>query len=277
MELSSTLPEAELEKTTQKNSEGGLTSEQAVEGTNDSEIALEQAWLQYDVNDWLNLRAGNVLVPLGRFNINHDDNRWDIPRRTLVDRGVPVLPAEAAWSELGVGFLGNMPVGDQSEFSYQAYVVNGLSLDTEFEQILSTRRGDTTLNAVEAKVSPSAGTFGNDVKDAKAVTGRMALSPVIGHEVGLSGYFGQYTPDFLGKEDLWSVAADGRTGWGPFELEGEYVYTHFEGVKNVRSLRGGSGGGPRRRRRDRGGVRARDPGARQAGLGKALLASGRPS
>src|SRR5262245_47815011 len=87
----------ELEKTTGKNSEGGLTSEQAVEGTNDSEIALEQAWLQYDVNDWINLRAGNVLVPLGRFNINHDDNRWDIPRRSLVDRGVPVLPAEAAW------------------------------------------------------------------------------------------------------------------------------------------------------------------------------------
>jgi len=223
----------ELERTTAKNSEGGLTTEQAIEGTNDSEIALEQAWLQYDVNDWLNLRAGNVLVPLGRFNINHDDNRWDIPRRTLVDRGVPVLPAEAAWSELGVGFLGNMPVGDQSEFSYQAYVVNGLSLDTEFEQILSTRRGDTTLNAVEAKVQPSAGTFGNDVKDAKAVTGRMALSPLIGHDIGVSGYFGQYTPDFLGKEDLWSLAADGRTGWGPFELEGEYVYTHFDGVKNV--------------------------------------------
>jgi hypothetical protein len=223
----------ELERTTTKNSEGGLTTEQAIEGTNDSEISLEQTWMQYDINDWLHLRAGNMLVPLGRFNINHDDNRWDLPRRSLVDRGTPVLPAAAAWSELGVGFLGDLPVGEQSQFSYQAYVVNGLSLDTEFEQVLSTRRGDTTLNAVEAKVEPSAGTFGSDVKDAKAVTGRMALSPTIGHEVGLSGYFGQYTPDFLGKEDLWSVAADGRTGWGPFELEGEYVYTRFEGVKNV--------------------------------------------
>jgi hypothetical protein len=223
----------ELERVTSKNSEGGLTTEQAIEGTNDSEIAMEQAWLQYDVDDWISMRAGNVLVPLGRFNINHDDNRWDLPRRSLVDRGTPVLPAEAAWSELGVGFLGDMPVGEQSHFSYQAYVVNGLSLDTEFEQVLSTRRGDTTLNAVEAKVSPSAGTFGSDVKDAKAFTGRMALSPLIGHEVGLSGYFGQYTPDFLGKEDLWSVAADGRTGWGPFELEGEYVYTHFDGVQTV--------------------------------------------
>ena len=77
---------------------------------------FEQAWLQYDVNDWLKLRAGDVLVPLGRFNLNHDDNRWDIPRRSLVDRGVSVLPAPAAWDELGVGFLGDMPVGEQGQF-----------------------------------------------------------------------------------------------------------------------------------------------------------------
>jgi hypothetical protein len=71
------------------------------------------------------------------------------------------------------------------------------------------------------------------VKDAKAITGRLAWSPVLGHEIAASGYFGQYTPDFLGDEDVWSAAADGRTGWGPFELEGQYVYTRFEGVKNV--------------------------------------------
>ena len=72
--------------------EGGLTAQQAIEATNDSEISLEQIWMQYDIQDWLKFRGGGVLVPLGRFNLNHDDNRWDIPRRTLVDRGVPVLP-----------------------------------------------------------------------------------------------------------------------------------------------------------------------------------------
>ena len=35
-----------------------------------------------------------------------DDNRWNIARRSLVDRGVPVLPVKAAWPELGAGFLG---------------------------------------------------------------------------------------------------------------------------------------------------------------------------
>ena len=111
--------------------------------------------------------------------------------------------------------------------------MNGLSLDTEFEQIIQTRKGDTTKQVIEAKVQPSTGTFGSDVKDAKAITGRFAWSPVLGHEIAASGYYGQYTPDFLGKEDLWALAADGRTGWGPFELEAEYVYTRFEGIRNV--------------------------------------------
>ncbi|HYY25356.1 MAG TPA: hypothetical protein VE689_07695, partial [Candidatus Udaeobacter sp.] len=74
---------------------GGLQAQQAIEGSNKSEISMEQAWLQYDIADWLKFRGGAVLVPLGRFNINHDDNRWDLPRRSLVDRGVPVLPSTA--------------------------------------------------------------------------------------------------------------------------------------------------------------------------------------
>jgi hypothetical protein len=225
--------ELELEKTTAPNDEGGLEVEQTVEGTNESEIAFEQAWLQYDVADWLKMRVGEVLVPLGRFNLYHDDNLWNLPRRSLVDRGVPVLPSPAAWGELGVGFLGEVPAGEEGQLAYQGYVMNGVSLDTEFEQIIETRQGDTTKTVIEAKVEPTTGTFGSDVKDAKAVAGRLAWSPILGHEIAASGYFGQYTPDFLGNKGLWSLAADGLTGWGPFELEGEYVYTHFNDVETV--------------------------------------------
>src|SRR5262249_17781445 len=120
----------EIEKTLAP-AEGGLSAQQSVEGTNDSEISLEQIWMQYDIQDWLKFRGGGVLVPLGRFNINHDDNRWDLPRRSLVDRGVPVLPSTAAWDELGVGFLGDVPITEDMLLSYQAYVVNGVSLDSE--------------------------------------------------------------------------------------------------------------------------------------------------
>ncbi|MGH7339972.1 MAG: hypothetical protein ACREKH_05715, partial [Candidatus Rokuibacteriota bacterium] len=228
--------ELELEKA-QEPAEGGLTVEQTVEGTNESEIALEQAWLQYDFTDWIGLRAGGVLVPLGRFNLNHDDNEWDLPRRSLVDRGSPVLPSTAAWSELGAGLLGKVDVGRESSLDYQVYVVNGVALDVEFEQIIQTRSPEPAKQVIEAKVEPKTGTFSSDVKEGKAVTGRLAFSPALGHEVAGSWYWGQYTPDFLDHEDVYSLGFDGKTGIGPFEFEGQYIFTHFDGIEGVaRSL-----------------------------------------
>jgi hypothetical protein len=222
--------ELELEKE-QSRQEGGLTIEQTVEGTADSEISFEQGWLQFDMTDWLKFRGGAVLVPVGRFNLNHDDNRWDIPRRSLVDRGTPALPVTAAWDELGVGFLGDIPIVPPTQkLDYQFYVVNGVALDSEFEQIARTRSPESPETAVEVKLQPATGTFGSDVKDAKAVTGRLAWSPAIGQEIGGSWYWGQYTPDVLGNQALWTLALDGLSTYGPFELEAEGVFTRFEGT-----------------------------------------------
>jgi Phosphate-selective porin O and P len=223
----------ELEKTLTRTSGGGLTSEVAIEGSNQSEISMEQAWMQYDIADWLNFRAGAVLVPLGRFNINHDDNRWDLPRRSLVDKGVPVLPAAAAWPELGAGFLGDIAIGNTGKLSYQGYVMNGVALDSEIEQIGQTRAGDTTKLAYEIKLQPSRGTFSDDVKKGKAIGTRWAYSPWLGDEIGASVYWGRYTPDFLPNEPVFSFAIDGKKTWGPFEIEGQYVNTQWSGVRGV--------------------------------------------
>jgi hypothetical protein len=213
--------------------EGGLTAHQAIEATNQSEISLEQIWMQYDIQDWLKFRGGGVLVPLGRFNLNHDDNRWDIPRRSLVDRGVPVLPVQAAWDELGVGFLGDVPITEDVLLNYQTYVVQGAALDFEFEQLGRSHAVAPGESETEVEIRPSTGTFGEDVKNAKAFTGRVAVSPMLGQEFGGSWYFGRYTPSFLPSENLWAFAADWKNIFGPFEIEGEYVFTHFAGIRNV--------------------------------------------
>jgi hypothetical protein len=223
----------ELEKTVTRTPGGGLTSEQAIEGRNGSEISFEQAWMQYDIADWLKLRGGAVLVPLGRFNINHDDNRWDLPRRSLVDRGVPVLPTTAAWPELGIGFLGDMSVGNNGKLSYQWYVMNGVTLDSEIEQIGQTRSGDTTKLAHEIKLQPSRGTFSDDLKTGKSIATRWAYSPSLGDEIAASLYWGRYTPDFLSNQPVFSFAVDGKKTWGPFEIEGQYVNTQWSGVRKV--------------------------------------------
>ncbi len=220
----------ELEVERRSVSEGGRQGfSQSIEGSNSSEISLEQAWVQFELADWAKFRMGNVLVPLGRFNINHDDNRWDLPRRSLVDRGVPVLPSTAAWSEVGLGFNGNITTARFGKFSYEAYVVNGVTLDSGIETVA---RGTGELET-EVEIRPRRGTANLDLKRDKAGAVRLAWSPATGQEVGLSGYYGRYTPDFLPSEAVWAISADGKLTFGAFEIEGEYVYTRFGGINRV--------------------------------------------
>jgi hypothetical protein len=95
----------ELERTTSP-SNGGLGVEQAVGGSDDSELSVEQAWLEYELEPWLRFQGGMVLVPMGRFNLHHDDNLWDLPRRSLIDTGIPVPPIKSAWSEVAWALSG---------------------------------------------------------------------------------------------------------------------------------------------------------------------------
>ncbi len=220
--------ELEVERTAP--SEGGLRGfSQSIEGSDKSEIHLEQAWVQFALADWARFRAGAILVPLGRFNITHDDNRWDLPRRSLVDRGVPALPATSAWTEVGMGFTGDIPTDAWGRFSYEVYVMNGVSLDSSIETVA---RGSGELEA-EVEIRPRPGTANLDVKRDKAGAFRLAWSPALGQEIGASVYHGRYTPDFLPSEALWAVGLDGKATLGPFEIEGEYVLTHFNGIRRV--------------------------------------------
>lgn len=206
---------------------------QEVEGTSGGEIAVEQAWVQYDFSKSIAARIGVILPPVGRFNAQHDDDRWDLPRRPLVDRGGPVLPVKSAWSELGAGVVGQFPLGSAS-FDYQFYVVNGVQLDFTLEQVAVLREGRNLLE-VEPEISFTSGAF-NGTNTANAFTWRAAVTPRVGHQIGFSGYHGEYTPDYL-IEDGWvnTFAFDGITTLGNFVIEGEYVHTRFGNMDAVLS------------------------------------------
>jgi hypothetical protein len=222
----------ELEQTASA-SASDFGAELAIEGTDQSEIALEQAWVEFEANRALRFVGGAVLVPVGRFNLNHDDNVWDTPRRPLVDRGVPVLPSTAAWTEVGAGLTGDFDVGRTGLVRYWLYVMNGVSLNPEIETVVEARDGDTTLKKVEVVVGPTTGTFGLDNKDGKAVSGRVLWSPTLGDEIAGSFYWGRYTPDYLPDENVYTLSFDGATQIGPIETQGEFAFTRFDGIKNV--------------------------------------------
>src|SRR5215471_3863833 len=223
----------EMEKTTTVQPGGGATVSQSIESTPNSEISLEQAWFEVEFKNWLRFKGGAILVPIGRFNINHDDNRWNLTRRPLVDRGVPVMPVQAAWDELGLGLNGDFDIGKKTRLGYEIYVINGAVLSPNLETKIATRPGDTTEFEQEAEFSINNGPFSTDFKNAKTVTGRIMYSPALGHEFGLSGYWGRYTPDGLANEALTIFAFDTLQTFGNFDIEAEYMFTHYSGLRNV--------------------------------------------
>jgi hypothetical protein len=195
------------------------------------ELGVEQAWAQYDFAKDVGVRVGVVLPPLGRLNILHDDDYWDLPRRTLVDRGAPVLPVPAAWRELGAGLVGKHPIGSGA-INYQVYVVNGVTLDFAHETTASLRAGRALL-AVEPEIRFDNGPF-NGSQSARAVTWRLGVSPKLGSEIAISGYHGRYTPDYLNfKSRINAFGVDGKLTWRGFEAEGEFIYSDYGRMRGV--------------------------------------------
>jgi hypothetical protein len=83
----------------------------------EGEVAVEFAYLDFLFNDYANVRAGLVLVPVGIINEIHEPPTYLGVKRPGVD-GV-IMPT--TWSEPGVGVHGRFGL-----FSYQAYLLDGL-------------------------------------------------------------------------------------------------------------------------------------------------------
>ncbi len=211
----------------------GLEFVQALESSPGSELSLEQAWGQWRLTRGFAVRFGAVLPPVGRFNRQHDDNLWNFPVRPLIDRAAQVLPASAAWTEVGLGVVGSAAVGERGELSYEVYVVNGVELGFSFERAVATEERDVRHVGVEAEVEPRRGAVdGSNTAD--AVAARLRFSPRLGSEVAISGYTGSYTPDYLDASGrITTVGLDGTQKLGSFYVEAEGLYTRYTNAGEV--------------------------------------------
>jgi hypothetical protein len=214
---------------------GSSAFKQTLEGNAGGEISIEQAWGQFNFAENHGLRAGVVLVPVGRFNLLHDDDYWDIPRRTLTDRDAPVLPIKSAWRDLGAGFAGGFNVGRTGKLDYQFYGLSGAALDFNIEQELVTTAGEpgTAELVLNGEMQLSSGFFDGS-KSSSAFAWRAAYSPSLNGEFAFSGYHGKYAPSFVSfREALTTFAYDHKWRWRRFETEGEAVYTSLGNLNNV--------------------------------------------
>ena len=180
-------------------------------------LSLTFATLDYLLNDYMTLEAGQMLLPLGTYSERNAGWLNKIPDDPLVRDDL--LPETSA----GVQLRGSVPVGVSGQMvTYAAYGVNGPSSATG----TATATGDLDL----------AGNVGNNNPNWHANPsggGRLGWfypwKPHYDLELGLSGQTGTWS-DFGNRS--WSAGVlDAALHLGPnIEVKGEYINTWVETV-----------------------------------------------
>jgi hypothetical protein len=204
-----------------------LEIEHGVRGSDTNEISLEFAHIDYLVNEPVNIRAGIVLIPIGKFNLLHDSPLNDLTDRPLVSQ----LLIPTTMSETGAGFYGTFYPGRTSKLDYELYWTTGpCGYDANGTPRVNESGG--TRNSRQRKCASDDGL---DINNGKAISGRVAFSPMLGVEVAGSSYYGNSS--FMGNYNPLSITAiDWTLQRGPFELIGEAAWAYARG--NSRAIQG---------------------------------------
>ncbi|MGH7220419.1 MAG: hypothetical protein ACREI1_08830 [Nitrospiraceae bacterium] len=202
--------------------------EHAIRGGSENEVSLEFGHIDYLINEPVNIRAGIVLIPLGKFNLLHDSPLNDLTDRPLVSQFV--IPS--TMSETGVGFYGTLYPGRTSKLDYELYVTTGpCGYDADGTPRVNEENG--TRNSRQRKCASDDGL---DINNGKTVSGRVAFSPMLGVEVAGSSYYGNAAPSGMSSQPLSITALDWTFQRGPFEMIGEAAWAYAKG--NSRAIQG---------------------------------------
>lgn len=155
------------------------------------EVYVEQAFLDYRINNFMNLRAGLMLIPMGIVNEYHEPPTYMGVERPVLDNYL----VPTTWRELGIGLTGNIP---NANLKYQAYIVNGFSSYSG----APTLRGQDALRKGRQKGAES-------FMSAPNLSAKVEYYGFRGLNLGISGYFGNTQStlyDGIEKESTDAVA-----------------------------------------------------------------------
>jgi len=189
-------------------------------------VDLSFATLDYLLNDYVTVVAGDMLLPLGTYTERNAGWLNKIPDDPLPRM---VLPE----SGIGVQLRGSIPVGQSGQqLTYAAFVDNGPgSVDGSGNATYTDSSGNVVPNIDFGNVGiQSNGTTANE-HSAVSGGGRLGwffpLKPSYDLELGISGQTGPWNN--AGNE-MWSaIVADAALHISPyFELKGEYINTWWQ-------------------------------------------------
>lgn len=187
------------------------------------EVYVEQAFLQYKLNSFLNFRGGLMLVPMGIINEYHEPTTFNGVERPTIDNKI----TPTTWREVGFGISGNiLPVS----LKYQAYIINGVN-GYNGSAKLNGGNGLRSGRQIGAESYISSPNF----------TGKVEYYGIRGLNIGLSGYFGKTQStlyDGIEKKDDAALAMadssvvgvsmlglDARYNISGLQLRGQFYYT----------------------------------------------------
>src|SRR3989475_2400126 len=188
------------------------------------EVAREQAYLDYRLADWITLRTGLVLPPVGIINETHEPPTFNGVDRPGFDHDV--IPT--TWREIGVGAVGTVPGG--SGLAYRVYLANGLRADG-----LSAGEGIR-----EGRQEGREASFANP-----SMTGRLEWARP-GVKIGGSFWYGGTadTNSAVGTGTFGApvalLSADARYDSGPFAVRALLAPTRVSGAEGVNAPDGES-------------------------------------
>ena len=190
---------------------------------NSTSFQLSFAHLDYVVNDYVTLCAGQMLLPLGTYTERGAGWLNKIPDDPLaVDALIP-------GTGVGAQLRGAVPVGESGQFiNYSVYGVNGPS------------SADGTGNAASLDLGGNVGRLSDTDGTIASLNGKPSGGGRLGYfvpfkphydlEVGVSGMAGQWdnTTDPV-ENHLWSAGVlDAALHLGPnFEAKGEYILSRY--------------------------------------------------
>lgn len=170
------------------------------------EVELEQAYIDFMINDHFNVRGGLFLIPVGIINEFHEPPVFYGVERNPVEKNI--IPA--TWWEGGAGAYGEIIAG----LSYDLYIHSGLMISGDDYKIRSGRQ----------KV-------GKASADNLAATARVKWNAIPGLEVAASY---QYQDDITQETDPDAGNADmieSHAIWqkGPFAIKALYALWNLDG------------------------------------------------
>jgi hypothetical protein len=177
------------------------------------EIAVEQMMLDFMVRRYFNIRAGMSVLPIDLVNQYHEPSTFHGVERPDVD--TYLVPS--TWKQLLVGFYGAV-----SELRYQIYLTPGLIAE-----------GFTAASGIRGGVQGNLPRI-HDL----GVSGRIDWAPLLGMNVGLSGYFapaGQGDPN-LGEVRVAIASLDGRFARAGFSARAQATYIYIDHVEQLNAV-----------------------------------------